>query len=515
MLLKCLRAGFFLITAVLVGAACSPRQTIVIVITATPTPLSLPIQSAGEQPTPEPTAPAVALLPVAQPSVYTIQPGDTLSTLALQYGTTVEILASLNALPNPDLLEVGQVIRLPATVSINSPSGFLLPDHLLIRAPGAVNFNIRQFIEQQPGYIRTVAEPIGNELRPYTAAEIVERVALEFSVDPRMLLATLEMRANWLTQPTLSDEQKSYPIIDTAALDGVDRRGLYRQLAWTANQLNWGFYSWKYYGNQLITFVTGKRASLSPSLNAGTIGVQYLVSRLSTPQDWELNITALIQVYNRLFGLPPSDPAAMSTTIDPLQPDLALPFRPGDTWFYTGGHHGAWGRGSAWGAVDFAPPDERPDGSSFCYVSQFPITAVTPGIIARSGDGTVILDLDNDGDESTGWTILYLHIATEGRVPVGTQVQTGDTIGYASCEGGVSNATHMHIARRYNGEWIPNACDACAVPRSVFPAFNMSGWVFYGLADQEYQGYAQRDGAVVLAEQGRINTNNRIQLPGD
>jgi hypothetical protein len=34
-------------------------------------------------------------------------------------------------------------------------------------------------------------------------------------------------------------------------------------------------------------------------------------------------------------------------------------------------------------------------------------------------------------------------------------VKTGDRIGHPSCEGGAANATHVHIARRYNGEWIP------------------------------------------------------------
>jgi len=106
-----------------------------------------------------------------------------------------------------------------------------------------------------------------------------------------------------------------------------------------------------------------------------------------------------------------------------------------------------------------------------------------------------------------------LHIATDGRIAPGLTVGTGDPIGFASCEGGVSNATHMHIARRYNGEWIPNACDDCLQPRMPFPAFVMSGWSFYGLADQEYQGYATLSGNLIVAEQGRIEMNNRIERP--
>src|SRR5690606_37535414 len=103
--------------------------------------------------------------------------------------------------------------------------------------------------------------------------------------------------------------------------------------------------------------------------------------------------------YTAYFGDP------FTNIIEPLfppnlqQPALTLPFRPGQTWFYTGGPHGGWGSGSAWSAVDFAPPDERPAGGSSCYVSEYFATAVAPGVIARSGDGAVVLDLDGDGDE--------------------------------------------------------------------------------------------------------------------
>jgi LysM repeat protein len=39
-----------------------------------------------------------------------VQPGDTLSELALQLGTTVEYLAAANSIENPDLLYSGQTI---------------------------------------------------------------------------------------------------------------------------------------------------------------------------------------------------------------------------------------------------------------------------------------------------------------------------------------------------------------------------------------------------------------------
>ncbi len=45
---------------------------------------------------------------------YTVQPGDTLFFIALRYGTTVNALANLNGLTNPDVLYVGQVLVISA-----------------------------------------------------------------------------------------------------------------------------------------------------------------------------------------------------------------------------------------------------------------------------------------------------------------------------------------------------------------------------------------------------------------
>ena len=44
---------------------------------------------------------------------YTVKSGDTLSAIALKYGTTVSKLCELNNISNPDLIFVGQVLNLP------------------------------------------------------------------------------------------------------------------------------------------------------------------------------------------------------------------------------------------------------------------------------------------------------------------------------------------------------------------------------------------------------------------
>jgi hypothetical protein len=89
-----------------------------------------------------------------------------------------------------------------------------------------------------------------------------------------------------------------------------------------------------------------------------------------------------------------------------------------------------------------------------------------------------MIDLDGDGHEQSGWDIMFLHIATDGRIPVGRNVETGDPIGHPSCEGGRATGTHTHMVRKFNGEWIP--ADG-SMP------FDLSGWVAH-FGPREYKG---------------------------
>jgi murein DD-endopeptidase MepM/ murein hydrolase activator NlpD len=203
--------------------------------------------------------------------------------------------------------------------------------------------------------------------------------------------------------------------------------------------------------------------------------------------------SGLYAVYNNFFGFP------YDLAVEPLlpeglsQPVMQMPFETGQFWSFTGGPHAGWGAGSAWAALDFAPPG---DGQG-CVQSDAWVTSVADGVIVRSANGAVVLDLDGDGLEQTGWTILFMHIETRDRVAVGTQVKTGDRIGHPSCEGGISSGTHFHIARRYNGEWIPADGDL---------PFNLDGWISHGTG-VEYDGTLTRNGQVVEAWDRRVDAN--------
>jgi murein DD-endopeptidase MepM/ murein hydrolase activator NlpD len=210
-----------------------------------------------------------------------------------------------------------------------------------------------------------------------------------------------------------------------------------------------------------------------------------LLSQTRTLDGWTVAVqhTGLFATYVSLFGDPFQYAYEPILPPDLTQPPMTFPWGPEEHWYYTGGPHGGWGSGSAWAAIDFVSPTKV----AGCETGIEWARAVADGVIARSDFGIVILDLDGDGYLGTGWTVVYMHLASADRaVTVGQAVRQGDAIGHPGCETGYSVATHLHIGRRYNGEWIAADCSACmlAVPQ---PQWNMDGWLVHSFL-REYDG---------------------------
>jgi LasA protease len=440
--------------------------------------------------TPTPDNPHTIPTPRTEDELYVVQRGDSLGIIAQRYGVDINTLIQANKIPNPDLLEVGQALTIPAPNPMPSGPDFkIIPDSELVYSPSSVSFNTSEFIDQTTGYLRNYRDEI--DQTSYSAAEVIVRVAGEYSVNPRILLSVLEYQSNWVTLAAPAEATLDYPI----GYRNSAYKGLYRQLAWTANNLNRGYYLWKSGGISAWILADGSVVPPATTLNHGTAGVQHLFSLLYDQAGWQLAVTqnGLFTTFQNLFGYP------FDYSVDPLipedlqQPLMQLPFEPGAIWSFTGGPHGGWGSGSAWAAIDFAPPGD----ALGCVQSDAWVTAVADGLITHADNGAVIEDLDGDGTAQTGWSVLYMHIETRDRVKSGDQLKAGDRIGHPSCEGGVSNGTHVHLARRYNGEWIP--ADA-GIP------FILDGWISSGNG-VEYDGWLTRDGQTVEAWNSRTAEN--------
>ena len=383
--------------------------------------------------------------------LYISQPGDTLRALIKRFDVPPGAVHPPAGTPDNAFLPPGSKIEIAFPAAWTLPGYALLPDSEIVYGPSSADFSIEAYIHDAGGFLDTYSELVNDQT--LSGVAIVRRVAIEMSVNPRILLAFLEFRSGWVMGSPKVGIKPDYPIGFEA--DGY--RGLYKELVLVARQLTVGYYFWRSGTLGSLEFPDHTFARLNPTINAGTSAVSLLISKLY-PRDEAGPILygskGFIAFYTWMFGDPWARAAGVEPQIPPemmaVLPPLELPFAPGEPWKFTGGPHPAWGTGSADGAIDFAPIT----GSRGCYISTFWATAAAAGMVTVSENGMLLLALDASGKDQRGWALLYLHLADADRTAVGTHVLAGDRLGHPSCQGGVATGTNLHLARKYNGEWI-------------------------------------------------------------
>ncbi len=418
------------------------------------------------------------------PFTYLARSGDTLLAVARRFGVGPERITSSQEIPAEGLLLPGQELVIPNGIGQAPYPSALLPDSEVIYSPSASGFRVSDYVGRAGGFLSTYGEEVDNEWQ--SGAEILRRVAIETSVNPILLLAILEFRSHWVFGQPEDPKKIDFPI----GFGIATSRGLYKELVLAAKELNAGYYGWRLGTLTDLKFADGSLARLSPELNAGSVALQFLFSLFYRQPSWPGALygpDGLLALHQWMFG----DPWARAATVEPLfppglaAPSLELPFLPGERWSLTAGPHISWATGTPRGALDFAPVT----GEKGCAVSRAWATAAAPGLVVRSDHGALVLDLDGDGYEQTGWALLYLHLSDQERLPVGTRVNTDDPLGHPSCEGGSATGSHVHLARKYNGEWIP----------AVGPLpFVLSGWTA-AMGERPYDGALLKGDQVVTA----------------
>lgn len=96
------------------GPSPAPAPTATPALSPAASPTVTPEPTLAPTATPQPTAtPSPVPSPSPRPETHVVAEGETLSEIAVRYGTTVEAIMELNGLTDPNTIPAGMVLRLP------------------------------------------------------------------------------------------------------------------------------------------------------------------------------------------------------------------------------------------------------------------------------------------------------------------------------------------------------------------------------------------------------------------
>jgi len=251
------------------------------------------------------------------------------------------------SLPQEALTTTATVTGSTASLSaLVSPLGLLVADTELVYGPTLYGFDVEQFVSERGGYLASYTEVVNGET--LTGAELVNAVAEDYSVGPRVLLALIEAHSGWVTQPR--------PDPGLAPLD-QPVAALGDALAMAADELNSGYYGYKYDDRRQITLADGS-SLLIPDTNPGTFAVLAATWRGATWHTWGgmEGPSRFSVAWSALFGDPYDMVVTEAVPSELRYVDLELPIEEGLMWYLTAGPHSPRGAGAARAAIDLSPP---------------------------------------------------------------------------------------------------------------------------------------------------------------
>ncbi len=364
--------------------------------------------------------------------IYTVRPGDTLAMIARRYGISADELAALNLLTNPNLIYVGQPLRVPAWAE----------------AVPSTPANGRVYAVQPGDTLAKIAARYGLTVWTLAQANQITNPNLLY-VGQRLLIPGIDETSNLPTplrrieiRPAIAVQGQTIQVIvetdGPVSLDGTyDRHplfwvgvtGTYRTLIGIPAMAQPGIYALEIKAVQGETCVS---AHSMIQVIEGNFGTQYLsfdehTAQLLDPQlveqeaqqVWKVTVQATLpQQWNGPFALPLSD-----------QPPISAPF----------GIRRAYGSG---------PPTAFHSGVDYAVPAGTPVYAPAPGrvVLAEAlqvrGNAVII-------DHGRGVMSGYWHLAQIDVVP-GQQVGVGDQLGLAG-NTGLSTGAHVHWELRVMG----------------------------------------------------------------
>jgi murein DD-endopeptidase MepM/ murein hydrolase activator NlpD len=365
----------------------------------------------------------------------------------------------------------------PSPIEALPASAAYFDDRRFTYEPGFYAPQIQAFLDSQPSPLKRLSFQVGD--RQHTFAEVLVGQTSYYSINPKVILALLELQSHTLTTASPSADQIGWAM-GYHGENGL-RRGLAAQVRWAVRQIVHGKSDYQQYAP--LTYADNSSAPPPADMSMPEYTIARALAPTTTPDRLPGLLQGFQETYTQLFGDPRAPPADW--------PALSAPFltRPTErtvqvTSFFD---HNApflsrngsivtyWGRAE----TDIAFAYDGHDGWDYA--------AMAPDLALAAADGDVVFAGNADDncatravilDHGNGYRSLYWHLSRVDAA-IGQHIGRGQPVGVIGASG-CAIGPHLHFGVQFLGRntdpygWCSSAPD----PWQQNPSGTVSRWLW-------------------------------------
>ncbi|GIV97231.1 MAG: peptidase M23 [Herpetosiphonaceae bacterium] len=340
----------------------------------------------------------------------------------------------------------------PAPVPVEQHQALLFDGWRFTYEPGLTVEALQAILDSYPGQLKSYELWVGD--RNYTVAEVLVGSAALYGINPKILLAFMELQQQLLSDPDPSEEQLVWAMNYRG--DEGNMRGLGPQIRWALRELRRGIRDFPTATG--LVFADDSRMPLPSGLDAPSYAILRTLARTVTPERLAQlagdGPGSFLAVYSSLF----EDPRQPLEALPPLaEPFLTYPLDrlAHITSFFDHEYPFLTQNGSLvsyWNRREAKISYDGHDGWDYGARPPTAVLAAAPGVVLFAGssdDGCgspargVIIDHGN------GYRTLYWHLSYVD-VEIGQQIERGQVLGVVGATG-CATGPHLHFQVHYLG----------------------------------------------------------------
>jgi hypothetical protein len=124
---------------------------------------------------------------------YIVQTGDTAQAIANRFGTALSKISGLNDPESENFLKPDTLVMVDAPKRKFSSGMRILPDEYVVMGYPSIGYDLAYEVQQAGGYLSGYSEYTSSGT--LTGTEIIEKVALDYSISPIILMELLEYKS--------------------------------------------------------------------------------------------------------------------------------------------------------------------------------------------------------------------------------------------------------------------------------------------------------------------------------